>query len=103
MVKAGGTWFYVGMAIFAILFSIAAFGPSLMQTSQRPGPLTALLAAHGAVFFTWLLFFLAQSMLARTGRLALHRQLGMLSAILAAAMVVLGYQVTIEMARRGLT
>jgi len=101
MVKAGGRWFYVGMAVFAILFSIAAFGPSLMQTSGRPGPLTGLPAAHGAVFFAWLLVFLAQSILARTGRLALHRQLGMWSAILAAAMVVLGYQATIAMARRG--
>ena len=86
MVKAGGRWFYVGMAVFAILFSIAAFGPSLMQTSGRPGPLTGLPAAHGAVFFARLLVFLAQSILARTGRLALHRQLGMWSAILAAAM-----------------
>lgn len=99
--KARALWFYVGMALFAILFSIAAFIPSLMQASVRLGPLTGLLAAHGVVFFTWLLVFLAQSILARTGRLALHRQLGMWSAILAAAMVVLGYESTIAMARRG--
>lgn len=101
MVKAEGTWFYVGMGVFAILFSIAAFGPSLMQTSGRLGPLTGLPAAHGVVFFVWLLVFLAQSILKRTGRLALHRQLGVWSAILAAAIVVLGSQTTISMARRG--
>lgn len=101
VVKAEGKWFYVGMAAFAILFSIAAFAPSLMQTSGRPGPLTGLPAVHGAVFLAWLLLFLAQSILARTGKLGLHRQLGIWSAILAVAMVVLGYQVTIQMAQRG--
>lgn len=100
-VKSGGRWFYVGMAAFAILFSMAAFAPSLRQTSGRQGPLSGLPAVHGAVFLAWLLVFLAQTILARTGRLGLHRQLGMWSAILAVAMVVLGYQVTIEMAQRG--
>jgi hypothetical protein len=100
-VNSGGTWFYAGMAVFAMLFSIAAFGPSVVHTAGRPGPLTAMMAVHGAVFFGWLIIFLAQSILVRTRRLALHRRLGMLSAILAAAIVVLGYQTTIAMARRG--
>jgi hypothetical protein len=101
IVRAGARCFYVGMAVLAILFSFVAFGPSMMKTSQRLASLTGLLAAHGVVFFAWLLVFLAQSSLVRTGRLALHRQIGMLSAILAAAMVVLGYRATIAMARRG--
>ncbi|HWG21300.1 MAG TPA: hypothetical protein VG225_12285 [Terracidiphilus sp.] len=60
-----------------------------------------MLAVHGIVFFAWLLIFLTQSILVRTKKLAIHRRCGMLSAILAAAMVVLGYQTTIAMARRG--
>jgi len=99
--QATGRWFYAGMAGVAILFCIAAFGPSMLHTAGRVGPVSAMLAAHGVVFFAWLLLFLTQSILARTGRLALHRRLGAWSAILAAAMVLLGYITTIAMARRG--
>jgi hypothetical protein len=60
-----------------------------------------LLAVHGIAFFAWLVLFIAQTILARTGNLALHRRMGMWSAILAAALVVLGYQTTIAMGRRG--
>jgi hypothetical protein len=94
-----GAWFYAGTAVFAMLFSIAAFGPSMVHTSGRLGPLTGLVAAHGVVFFAWLLIFLSQSVLVRTGRLAFHRRLGALSAILAAAVVLLGCQATVAMAR----
>lgn len=100
-VKNRGTWFYTGMAVFAVLFCIAAFGPSLVHTAGRTGPLAAMLAAHGLAFFAWLLIFLVQSILVRTGRLSLHRRLGISSAILASTIVVLGYQTTIAMARRG--
>lgn len=96
-----GAWFYAGTAVFAMLFSIAAFGPSMVHTSGRLGPLTGLLAAHGVVFFAWLLIFLSQSVLVRTGRLAFHRRWGALSAILAAAVVLLGCQATVAMAQRG--
>ena len=99
--RDAGTWFYAGAAIFAMVFSIAAFGPSLVHTRGRLGPPTALLVAHGTVFFLWLAIFLAQSMLVRTHRLILHRRLGLLSAIVATAMIVLGYQTAIAMARRG--
>lgn len=99
--KLGRRWFYVAMAVFAMLFCIGAFGPSLTNRSRRLGSLTPLLIVHGVVFFSWLLIFLTQSILARAEKLALHRRIGLLSAILAAAMVVLGYQTTIAMARRG--
>jgi hypothetical protein len=89
------------MAVIAVLFSVAAFGPSMTLTAGRSGRLTAMLAAHGVVFFAWLLVFLAQSMLARMGRLDLHRRLGEWSVILASMMVVLGYYTTIAMGRRG--
>lgn len=99
--KAGDTWFCPGAAIFAMLFSIAAFGPSLVYREERSGPPTALLMAHGTVFFAWLAIFFLQTMLVRTHRLSLHRRIGMLSAIVAVAMIVLGYQTAIAMARRG--
>jgi hypothetical protein len=94
-------WFYPSMAVFAMLFCIAAFGPSVAYTAARPGPLSGMLAVHGIIYFTWLLIFCAQAILVKAGKLALHRRLGTLSAIVAAVMVVQGYQTTIAMARRG--
>lgn len=99
--KSRHTWFYVGSGCFAIVFTIAAFSPGLVDTGTRLAPLTPMLALHGVIFFSWLLLFLAQTMLVREGKIAIHRQLGMFSVILAVAMVVVGYHITIAMARRG--
>lgn len=93
--------FYTFMAVFTFLFCVAAFGPSIVHTERRLGPFTPLPAVHGIAFFAWLLLFIAQTILVRTGNLALHRRIGMCSAILAAALVVLGYETTIAMGRRG--
>ena len=93
--------FYAGMGVFAFLFSVAAFGPSIVHTQARLGPITPLVALHGIVFSAWLLLFIAQTILAGTRNLALHRRIGMWSAVLAAALVVLGYQAAVAMGRRG--
>jgi hypothetical protein len=94
-------WFYVGMGWFAIAFAVVAFAPGLLDTGARLAPLTPMVALHGAVFFLWLLLFAAQAMLVRKRQVAVHQRLGMLSAILAVTMVLLGYHITIAMAQRG--
>jgi hypothetical protein len=99
--STGEGWFYTCTGLLSLLFCIAAFGPSNVHTERRLGPVTLLPAVHGFAFFAWLLLFIAQTILARTGNLALHRLMGMWSAILAAVIVVLGCQTTIAMGRRG--
>ncbi len=99
--KTTDRWFYAGMAVVFILIAIASFAPSIADPENRLGSLTWVVAAHGSVFFAWLLIFLAQTLLVQTGRVAIHRSLGTASMFLAAAMVVLGYVTTIEMTRRG--
>jgi hypothetical protein len=96
-----GRWFFTAMAIVAILTSIASFAPSMIQTNGRNGPLTLMLAVHGMVFSAWLIVFLIQTTLVITGKLALHRQLGTASIVLAVAMLVLGYFTAITMTRQG--
>jgi hypothetical protein len=64
--------FYTFMAVFAFLFWVAAFGPSIVHAERRLGPITPLPAVHGIAFFAWLLLFIAQTILVRTGNLA-HR------------------------------
>jgi hypothetical protein len=64
-VRTTDGWFYTCVGVFAFLFSSAAFGPSIVYSESRLGPITPLVAAHGIVFFAWLLLFIAQTILAR--------------------------------------
>ena len=93
--------FYVGSAIVALATAAVGFAPGLVDPSLRRGPLTALTVAHAAAFTGWLVLYFVQTVLASTGNLRLHRRLGVAGVVLAVAMIVLGYQATIEMVRRG--
>jgi hypothetical protein len=94
-------WFFTGMAIAMLVTSAVGFMPSLVHTAGRRAPLSLLAAAHGIVFFVWLLVFLVQSRLVATRRVALHRRLGVAAVFLAALMVPLAYATTAAMVRRG--
>ena len=92
-------WFYVAMAVVAMVLTIIGFGPALVDTASRRAPLTLAVSAHGLVFAAWLLLFLAQTLLVKR-RFAAHRRLGYAGAVLAVMMVVSGYATSIAMARR---
>ena len=94
-------WFYIGMAVCAIIIVGAGFAPSIISTTARNAPLTRLAIAHSALSFVWLVIFFAQTTLAATRRVAIHCQLGTAAIFLAPAMIVLGYLVATTMARRG--
>src|SRR5215510_13587365 len=93
--------FYIGVAVFLILLSVAGFGPSLVDPSKRNGPPTPLVIAHGVTTALFLLLFLTQAFLVASGRKAVHRRLGIAGAILALAVVVLGFITSIVNQRRG--
>ena len=93
--------FYVGSAIVALAIAAVGFLPGMIDGSSRRVPLTPLAAAHAAAFTGWLVLYLVQTLLASTGNLRLHRRLGVVGIVLASVMMVLGYQATIEMVRRG--
>jgi uncharacterized membrane protein YozB (DUF420 family) len=93
--------FYIGMALAAIVIAVAGFAPAAIDTDVRKGPLTPALCLHGAVFSTWLLLFLVQTLLIPKGRIGLHRRVGVAGVVLAILMLVSGYTTAIAMARRG--
>jgi hypothetical protein len=93
--------FFTGMALAMIAISLLAFIPSITHPAERRAPLSALAAAHGVVFFAWLLVFLIQSRLIATHRVAIHRRLGIASIVILAMMIPLAYTTTIAMLRRG--
>lgn len=94
-------WFFPGMAILMLATSITGFAPAILNPASRRAPLSPLAAAHGLVFFAWLILFLAQSLLAANRRLAWHRRLGLTSIFVLALMVPLGYRATVTMVQRG--
>ena len=93
--------FDIAIGLLAILIASAGFLPGIVNGSGRTAPLTTLVVAHGAVYLMWLGLFVAQATLVATRRTQLHRRLGPLGALLAAAMIVLGYASAIAMGRRG--
>ena len=94
-------WFFTGMALAMIAIPLIGFLPSITHPAERRAPLTALAAAHGVVFFAWLLLFLVQSRLIATHRVAIHRRLGLASIVILALMIPLAYTTTTAMVRRG--
>jgi len=94
-------WFYGGVAAAAMLTAIAGFAPSLLDGSARRGPVTSLVAVHGALCVAWLVLFALQISLIAQRRIALHRTVGTAALFVGAGLVVVGYRAVIEMVRRG--
>jgi len=94
-------WFYIAVALLVIIINVAGFAPSLLDQSMRNGRPSSLVVIHGVVASAWLLLFLAQATLVATGRTSVHRRLGAIALALTAVMIVLVFQMTIEMVRRG--
>ena len=94
-------WFYIVMAICAIVTIVLGFAPSLINTAARKAPPSSLAIAHGLVSAAWLLIFLVQTTLVATRRISVHSQLGTAAVFLAPVIIVLGYMTAITMARRG--
>lgn len=94
-------WYYAAMGVAVIAVAVAGFAPSLLDQTRRLGPVTPLVAVHGALSAMWLLFFMAQSFLIATRRTALHRSLGVAAIGLAILLVGTGYITVVEQTRRG--
>ncbi len=87
---------YLGLAIaitVAIVFGFARtffFRAWYPEWARVNGPPETFFYIHGVAFAAWLLLLLAQTTLVSTGRVAVHRQLGLVGAALAVVMVILG-------------
>src|ERR1051326_1913367 len=83
--------FYTGMAIVVVCTVFAGFAPTYYLKSYFGAPpLMPLLHLHGAVFTSWILFFLIQNVLVAANRTRVHRRLGTVGAAIAVLLVVVG-------------
>lgn len=94
---------YVVMACACALVAFAGFTPTYwapVATGRFTGP--SVLHLHGLVFSAWMVFFIVQTTLVATGRVARHRSLGMLGIALATAMVFVGILAALHSVRVGI-
>lgn len=89
--------FYFAMSLLMLALVTYGFsrtvGDGLLHT-QRPHRLVALLSIHGAVFYAWMVIFVAQSAMVRWRSLRLHRLLGWAGAADALLVLVMGLWAT---------
>ena len=94
--------FYVGMSLAVAALVFAGFARTFYLSTYFHGPaLTPLRLVHGAIFTSWVLLFIVQTVLVAAGRTDIHRRLGVAGAVLAVAMVVVGLLLAVATARAG--
>lgn len=88
--------FYLTMAVAAAALIFTGFARSYYLKAHFPASpaLSLLVHVHGAVFTTWVLYFILQTALIAVGKPRLHRKLGIIGAVLGVAMVLLGLAVS---------
>ena len=88
-------WIYVFTAASFIVITLTGFIPDslmkieMVRTGARP-PFPLVLHMHALLMGSFLLLLLAQTVLVATGRVDLHRRLGLLGMVIAPALVVVG-------------
>lgn len=99
--------FYSVMAIALTALILVGFAPTfyLRGYIALPDgvtvPLTPLKIVHGLIATAWMCLFVAQTLLVARARVPTHRRLGVVGAVLAVGMVVVGTAMTIDALRRG--
>src|SRR5687768_18596992 len=88
-------WIFVLMAAWFIAIVLAGFVPSslvkieMVRSGSRP-PFPLIMHMHALLMGSFLLLLLAQTWLMATGRNAYHMRLGLMSLVLAPAIVIVG-------------
>ena len=72
-------YFFVVMAVLFPVITFLGFFPSFQSMQQGTLEVHWLVHVHSAIMTSWLLLYLTQTILAATGNLRIHKQLGILS------------------------
>ena len=83
--------FFTTMSVLMLAIIVIGFAPSYFLRGAVFAHLPSVLVhLHGAVFSSWIFLFVIQSSLVSAGNIRLHRKLGVLGAVIAGLMVLLG-------------
>src|SRR4029079_4754789 len=97
--QSGYFYFYMALACMAVAF--LGFAPTywlpLGRLSLSASPVVHF---HGLLFFAWSIYFVFQSWLAASGKIARHRAIGMIGVSLATTMTIFGFLVAVNAMKR---
>ena len=93
--------FYLWMAIAMTATAFLGFVPTFwVPLSQGIPERSGVLAIHALLFFGWMLLLIYQSWLAESGRIARHRDVGLIGVSVATAMIIFGTFAAINATQR---
>jgi hypothetical protein len=93
-------YFYFFMSLFIAAIVVWGFSHTINERLFHPAITPPRIVwFHAAAFSAWLVFYIFQSTLVRTGNVKLHRLFGWFGAALAATMVPLGFTAAVIMGR----
>ncbi len=86
----------------ALAFGVfAGFAPTYYAKTYFHGPPVPFwVQVHGAVFTAWMLLYLLQNLLAMTGGMKLHRNLGVLGGLLSGLVFIFGCAIAVRQGRQ---
>ncbi len=94
--------FYTAVAIVAVLVVFGGFARTFFLKSAFGAPeLTLLKIVHGIVMTAWFVLFALQSWLIESGRVRIHRRVGLGGIVLGGSVLILGTTLAIASARSG--
>ena len=93
--------FYLGVGLVALALVFWGFAPTYYLKLLFASPvLSTRLHIHGAVMSSWLLVFFVQACLISARRVHLHRRVGIVGAVIAMLVIVMGCTTTFNAAAR---
>jgi hypothetical protein len=94
-------YFYFYMALSCMAVAFLGFAPTYwLPMAKGSFPAMPVVHFHGLLFFAWTLYFVFQTWLAASGRIARHRTMGMIGVSLATAMTIFGFLVAVNAMKR---
>jgi len=90
-------YFYFYMALSCAAVAFLGFTPTFwLPMASHTLKANPIVYVHGALFFSWTLFFCFQTWLASSGQIARHRSVGLIGVSFATAMTIFGSFATIN-------
>jgi hypothetical protein len=98
---AARSGFFFWMSALLLAFVLIGFAPTLYLREFFPAlPIPGYLYAHGIIVTTWFVWLVLQTSLVRNGHTATHRRMGVIGAVIGAAVVVAGPMATVGVVAR---
>jgi FtsH-binding integral membrane protein len=93
--------FFPGMTWLMLVTVFVGFAPSYYLAGASREPLPMVVHIHALVFSCWILLLITQTTLTASGRINVHRRLGIAGFILACLMLIVGVWVATELLASG--